>query len=185
MDKILNKATGRLVTPSNETFSEGKGDFSAYLPAVAVGADKVFLDMFASGTNLLVTVHKIIPVVDGSVAVTGTVAVNMTANKTSAVGTGGTAITPTKLDSQTTNLDAGVTIRSAPSGGATLVAGAVYGFASLLTEETSAGMESNENLLQAPVVLRHNEGIAVKQGSVASVGNIAFLVVFSVADKRR
>lgn len=176
----LNKGTNKFVPVSLSQLGEMGGDYVAVIPASAAGAAKVFFDLFNAETDYVATVSKVTPEVSGSVAVIGTLAVDLTAQRTSAIGTGGAAATPVKLDTLLPNIPANITVRSAPTGGAT-AAGAV-GFASLFTEETNAGtyLSSLVNLLPAPVVLRANEGLSVVQGAVASVGNVAFIIVFSV-----
>jgi hypothetical protein len=136
------------------------------------------------------------PIVSGAVAVTGTLGVDLFLTKTSAVGTGGTAATAngtsltaatiTEMDSGNTNPHANITARLTPSGGAT--AGAVIGWACVFPEETNAAAyfgqtidlaRRNNNDIQ-PIIINANEGIRVVQGSVASVGNIGFDVVFEI-----
>ena len=119
--------------------------YSLVLPPVAVGANKVFMDLFNGSTDKNVEIQSIVPVMSGAVAVTGTLAVNIWLTRTSAVGTGGTAATaeganianPTvsKLDPASPALPATITMRSVPGGGAT--AGAVLSFESQFSEAVS------------------------------------------------
>lgn len=174
------------------------GLYKLFVQPIAVGAGKVFFDLFNATTNKKLEVVSVTPVVDGSVAVTGELAVDLFLTRTTAVGTGGTAATAegtaltaatiSKLDPASPNLPSGVTARSGPGGGAT--AGAVLGFNSMFSEETNAASYNRNNLvsvapegLGARIVVPASSGIRVVQGAIASVGNIGFEVVFSVLRK--
>lgn len=171
--------------------------YRLFVPAGAAGANKVYFDLFnASGSGKTMRIIHVIPVVSGAVAVTGAVAVDLFLTKTSAVGTGGTAATSegtaltaatiTRMDSNNTALPAQVTARLAPAGGAT--AGAVVSGCSVFTEETNAGtylghmndLVTRNKLGIQSVVCNEGQGIRVVQGSVASVGNIGFDVIFEL-----
>lgn len=172
--------------------------YKLFVPAAAAGANKVFLDLFNATADKVIEMASVTPVQDGSVAVVGTLAVNLFLTRTTAVGTGGTAATkegtdPTaatisKLDPSSPALPTGITARAAPGGGAT--AGAVLAYDSYFTEETSVSTYQRHNLvnvgpdgLGARVIVPPGSGIRVVQGAVASVGNIGFDVLFSVVRK--
>ena len=169
--------------------------YKIFFPSVAVGANKVFLDLFNGSTDLIVQVAQVVPIADGSVAVVGTLGVNLFLTRTTDVGTGGTAAvaestaltaTPaiSKIDPRSPALSATITARAAPGGGAT--AGAVLGFNSQFSEETALPTYIRNNLLNlpgayaSPLIVTPNTGIRVVQGAVASVGNMAFEILFSV-----
>jgi hypothetical protein len=173
--------------------------FRLFVPPQAAGANLVYFDFFnATGSGYKVRVKSVQPIVQGSAAVTGVVAVDLYLTKTSAIGTGGTgatfngssltAATITALD-HSDNFPAGITARLTPSGGAT--ADAVISFRSVFTEETSAGpytpaldmVQSSLVSESVATVLNNGQGIRVVQGSVASVGNIGFDVLFSLEPK--
>ena len=172
--------------------------YKLFVPAGAVGANKVFFDLFNATTDKKLEVVSVTPIVDGSVAVTGVLAVNLFLTRTTAVGTGGTAATAegtaltaatiSKLDPASPDLPTGVTARLGPGGGAT--GGAVLGYNSMFSEETNAASYNRNNIvsvapegLGARVVVPPSSGIRVVQGAIASVGNIGFEVVFSVLRK--
>jgi hypothetical protein len=165
-------------------------------PSQAVGANKVFLDLFnATGSGVSLRVLSAFCYVDNDTAVTGTLGVEVSLTRTSAVGTGGTAattngtsltaITLSAMDTASAALSASVTARSAPTGGAT--AGAMVGQRWVFTEETSApsgiagtlGAEFVRNE-GADLIVRENSGLRFVQGTVASVGNLAFEITFEV-----
>jgi hypothetical protein len=165
-------------------------------PSQAVGANKVFLDLFnATGSGVSLRVLSAFCYVDNDTAVTGTLGVEVSLTRTSAVGTGGTAattngtsltaITLSAMDTASAALSASVTARSAPTGGAT--AGAMVGQRWVFTEETSApsgiagtlGAEFVRNE-GADLIVRENSGVRFVQGTVASVGNLAFEITFEV-----
>lgn len=164
----------------------------------AVGADLVYFDLFtATAGNHELLLDSVIPIVSGAVAVAGVVSVDLHLTRTTDVGTGGTAATvegTNKAASTIVGLSGQpcpgtVTARLTPTGGAT--AGALLGFASVFTEETSDAtymaplscMVKHLNTLQAPVIVRPGTGIRVVQGAVASVGNIGFDVTFRLRQK--
>lgn len=165
-------------------------------PSQAVGASKVFLDLFnATGSGVSLRILSAFCYVDNDTAVTGTLGVEVSLTRTTAVGTGGTAatadgtsltaITLSKMDTANAALSASVTARSAPTGGAT--AGALLGQRWVFTEETSApsgiagtlGAEFIRNE-GADLIVRENSGLRFVQGTVASVGNLAFEITFEV-----
>lgn len=165
-------------------------------PSQAVGASKVFLDLFnATGSGVSLRVLSAFCYVDNDTAVTGTLGVEVNLTRTSAVGTGGTAattngtaltaITLSAMDTASSALSASVTARSAPTGGAT--AGALVGQRWVFTEETSApsgiagtlGAEFIRNE-GADLIVRENSGLRFVQGAVASVGNLSFEITFEV-----
>lgn len=163
-------------------------------PSQAVGANKVFLDFFnATGSGVSIRVLSAFCYVDNDTAVTGTLGVEISLTRTTAVGTGGTAatadgtsltaITLSKMDTANAALSANITARSAPGGGAT--AGALVGQRWVFTEETSApsgiagtlGAEFVRNE-GADLIVRENSGLRFVQGTVASVGNVSFEITF-------
>lgn len=159
------------------------GLYKLFVPSQAVGAAKVFFDLY-NGSERDLTVSGVEAIKDGSQAVTGTLAAQLFLTRTSAVGTGGTAATEegtsltaatiTKLDSRA--LPEGVSARLAPSGGAT--AGAVVAERQVFTEETNAADYEPVEFLDSLLVVPPGTGIRIVQGSVASVGNLGFGVTF-------
>lgn len=172
--------------------------YRLFVPAGAVGANKVFFDLFnASGSGKSMRVLSLVPVMSGAVAVTGTLAVDLFLTRTSAIGTGGTAATAdgtalnaatiSKVDPGDAALPAQVTARLGPAGGAT--AGAVLAQESLFSEETNAGTYLSTlcdfirrigGPAAPPLIVPEGTGIRVVQGSVASVGNVGFDVLFEL-----
>jgi len=164
-----------------------------FVPPQAAGANKVHLDLFNASTNRDVEVVSVQPIMSGAVAVVGTLAVDLYLTRTTAVGTGGTAATAegtalnaaavAKLDPDSPALPATITMRAAPAGGAT--AGAVLAFDSVFPEETNTATYFRNNLIKdnwlgTRLIVPPSSGIRVVQGAVASVGNVGFLVLFSV-----
>lgn len=165
-------------------------------PSQAVGASKVFLDLFnATGSGVSIRVLSAFCYVDNDTAVTGTLGVEVNLTRTTAIGTGGTAntldgssltaITISEMDTANPALSASITARSAPTGGAT--AGALLGQRWVFTEETAApsgiagtlGAEFIRNE-GADLIVRENSGVRFVQGTVASVGNLSFEITFEV-----
>lgn len=157
--------------------------YSLFLPPVAVGASKVFFDLW-NGSERELTVSSMKAIKDGSVAVTGAVAVDLFLTRTTAVGTGGTAATAegTSLSTGAITLlegralPSGVAARAAPSGGAT--AGAVICERQIFPEETNAANYEGLEFIDGLLVMQPGTGIRVVQGSIASVGSVGFNVEF-------
>lgn len=169
--------------------------YKLLLPSQAVGASKLYLDLFnATGTGKIMKVHSVRAYVDNDTAVTGTLGVQLDLFRTTAVGTGGTAATANGTVStaatisninSSTALPAGVTARLAPAGGATV--GAWLGTRWVFTEETNAASAIAGTMgagfindLNVPIVVNENTGMRINQGTVASVGNVSFEILFEL-----
>ena len=171
--------------------------YRLFVPSSAVGANKVFFDLFnatGSGNALRLVQARVFPNLD--TAVTGTLGIQAFLTRTTTVGTGGTAATLegtsltaatiSKLDPGSPALSGSITARLATAGGAT--GGAVVGYATLFTEETNAGSAVAAALgadflrdSGYDIVIPENTGIRVVQGAVASVGNVVFVFDFVLA----
>lgn len=181
------------------TFKTNKLDpegvlYKLFVPVTAAGANKVYFDLW-NGSDKTIEIASVTPIASGAVAVVGTLAVDLYLTRTTAIGTGGTeatregtaltAATFTALDSDHPPLHSGISARFTPAGGAT--GGAVLAFNSHFTEETALPTYFRMNLAQVgpaandgKITVRPGTGIRVVQGSVASVGNIGFDVLFQV-----
>ena len=192
----VNDGDISLTNPLPVTLQHDHQAYRLYVPSQVVGANKVFFDLFnATGSGYTLKIKSVRPIKDGSIAVTGTLSVKLYLTRTTAVGTGGTtatyegtsltAITFSKADTNNINLPAGITARSAPTAGAT--GGVVIGERAIFPEETAAPTYDSIDFmcdLAADVqdfLVRENSGLRIVQGSVASVGNISFEVLFELA----
>ena len=178
------------------------GSLPTYLyatPGAAVGANKLYLDLFnASGSGKVIDVRGIWIIPKTDVAVVGALGIRVDLYRTSAVGTGGTvaaykSATPdvaggniNPSDTDNAALPAQITARHLPTGGATI---AQWLFATFsLGEETAtsqAFMSQYQNILPSLIwgqklAIRENQGILLKQGAVAATGTIGFLIAFTV-----
>lgn len=166
--------------------------YSLFVPKQAVGANLIYFDLWNPGGVYSVVVENCTPVISGAVAVVGTLGIDLYLQRTTAIGTGGTAATAegagqtaltfSMIDcSQIISL-AGISSRLTPSGGAT--AGAVLDWCSVFTEETSMGPYTPvQNMIDAPVLVPALSGISIVQGAVASVGNIGFNLLINLTAK--
>lgn len=172
------------------------GVYRLTVPSGAVGANKVFFDLFnATGSGNSLRVTSVAAYVDSDTAVTGTLGVELMLTRTTSVGTAGTAATLegtsttaatiSKFDPALAALNANITARLAPGGGA--AAGAVLARRWVFTEETNAaaafaGLVGAQLVRPegADVIVPENTGLRVVQGTVASVGNIGFEVTFAL-----
>lgn len=154
--------------------------------ANVAAASTVHLDLFnASGSGVVLEIYGIF-IIPTLTAVTG-VGLTWTIDRTSAVGTGGTTLTPRPVDTANASLPAGVTARLKPTGGAT----SSYTLISPNTssEETIpyASQAANINhaafsfnpLITQEIVCREGEGIRVVQTTNSSVGSTNIVVVFT------
>lgn len=169
------------------------------VPFQAVGANLIYWDLFnTTASEVDLYVYSVLPIVSGANAVTGVLSVDLNLNRTTAVGTGGTAATfnGTSFTAATIsavngdqNAISGISARTTPSGGAT--AGAWLSFASVFSEETNAGTYvsmlndmARRNMPDSPaIIVKRGTGLSVVQGSVASVGNVAFEIAFYALKK--
>jgi hypothetical protein len=169
--------------------------YRAFVPKQAAGANAIYFDVFVPTTSQYnLELLSVQPVVSGEVAVTGVVAVDMHLQRTSAVGTGGTAATfgGTAIDAMTFNCHSGTQLekvtnfsgRLTPTGGATNAG--QLGWTSVYSEETNAGTYTPSMDLARPqvdlppIAIPRGTGFRVIQGAVASVGNFGFNVLFRV-----
>lgn len=168
--------------------------YKALFPTQAVGASKFYLDIFnATGTGKTMKVYSIMAIVDNDTAVTGTLGVQIDLFRTTAVGTGGTAATANGAVSTAATisqwdnavaLPAGITARLAPTAGGTQGAWLCSRWA--FTEETNAatgiaamGVELIPHK-EVPLKVLENTGLRINQGTVASVGNVSFEILFEL-----
>jgi hypothetical protein len=168
-------------------------------PPIAVGANKLLLDIFnATGSGKVMDIRGawLIPKLDA--AVTGAVAARVDLFRTSTVGTGGTAAVADsatvdvgggsiwKFDEANASVPAQITARVAPAGGAAI---SRWLFPSnVATEEspTSMGYLTQwQNLIPMffygqKLAVRENTGLLFKQGAVASVGSVSIMLAFTL-----
>lgn len=151
-------------------------------------ANTVHWDIFNADASVIVRVLSIRQIPDMVTAVTG-VAFAWQLQRTTAVGTGGTTLTPWSGDTTQTALDTDITARSKPTGGAT--AGTTLRDYQLHSEETNTGsivaasMGGYELLPDMLVigggglVLRQNQGLRCVQVTNSAAGNTGWLITFT------
>lgn len=154
-------------------------------------ANALHWDLFNADAALKVRVISVLQIPNITTAVTGIV-FDWLLERTTAVGTGGSALTAWLPDTAQTALDADITCRSKPTGGAT--AGVDLRNYSLSSEETNAatiqiasqgGLELIPQALRPPasengLLLRQNEGIRCVQITNSAAGNTGWLIGFTV-----
>jgi hypothetical protein len=176
-----------LAVPSGQLHGDAATFVAATQNTIHVAAARTLLfDLFnATGSGVILRVRGIY-VIPALVAVTG-VGMTYEVLRTTAVGTGGTAITPAPFDTATPALPAQVTARTKAAGGAT--SGTLLHTINGSSEETSpyAGLASILNHLPGaglpvpqPIVLREGEGLRVDQTTNSAVGNVNVVVLFTV-----
>jgi hypothetical protein len=155
-------------------------------------ASTIHWDMFNADAALLVRVVSIKQIPNIVTAVTG-VAFSWTFQRTTAVGSGGSAQTAWLADTSQTSLDADITCRSKPTSGAT--AGTALAGYAIHGEETNAGTMvlaslGGYELIPEPlrywngngagILLRQNQGLSVTQTTNSAAGNTGWQIVFTV-----
>ena len=159
-------------------------------------ASTIHWDLFNADATLNVRVISIAQLSGITTAVTG-VATNWTMQRTTAVGTGGSAQTAWLPDTDTpqTALDADITCRSKPTGGAT-PSTQLLGY-TVHSEETNAAAQMLHMMmlggvadlipgaLRVPgmeqgILLGQNQGLSVTQTTNSNQGNTGWLIAFTV-----
>ena len=154
-------------------------------------ASTVHWDLFNADAALIVRVVSILQIPNITTAVTGVV-FDWLLERTTAAGTGGSALTAWLPDLSQAALDADITARSKPTGGATQSTD-LRNY-SLSGEETNAatiqiasqgGLELVPEPLQAVnggqgFVLRQNQGLRCVQVTNSAAGNTGWLISFTV-----
>jgi hypothetical protein len=170
-----------------------KAQFIINIPSQVhvAAANTIHWDLFNADAAVVVRVISILQVPNVTTAVTGVV-FDWTLGRTTAVGTGGSVLTPAPVDTSDAALDADVTVRSKPSGGAT--AGTVLRNYSISSEETTAAtihLASIGGLELVPaslwpvnlgkgIVLRQNQGLRCVQVTNSVQGNTGWVITFTV-----
>jgi len=154
-------------------------------------ANTVHWDLFNADPALLVRVVSIRQIPDITISVTG-IAFAWKLARTTDVGSGGSALTAWLPDLSQTALDADITARSKPTGGAT--EGVILSNYPLHSEETNAGtiiIASMGGLQLVPnglstsnnergILLRQNQGLRCVQITNSAAGNTGWQIVFTV-----
>ena len=178
-----------------------KETYSWVVPSAAVGASKLFMDLFnTSGSGKILRLLAVLPIVDTDVAVVGALGIAVNLYRTSAVGTGGTVAayksatldvaggTIWPADSANAALPAQVTARHLPTGGATIsgwvaqryVAGEETATSQAYVAQGRLNLLATHDSSQQLLTLREGEGILLKQGAIAATGQIAFNIIFTM-----
>jgi hypothetical protein len=148
-------------------------------------ASTLFFDMFNADASLVVRIIHLSHIVNLETAVTG-VGFEWLLERTTAVGTTGTALTAWLPDTSDTALDADITARLKAGGGATQSTDLFHYYTH--SEETLAGNQlfgPDRNLIpfmlrEKGIVLRQNQGVRINQETNSNAGNSAILVGFTV-----
>jgi hypothetical protein len=167
-----------------------KDTYIAYTGNTAhvAAARTALLDIFnATGSGKIVEVVGIF-IIPAQTAVAG-IGQTYELVRTTAVGTGGTTLTPAGFDANNIAIPAQVTVRTKPTGGAT--AGTTLALVNGSSEETSpyAAMASQLNHVpmanvhgpnQNGIVIRENTGLRIDQTTNSSIGNVNVMVCFTL-----
>ena len=170
-----------------------KAQFIVNIPSQVhvAAANTVHWDLFNADAALVVRVISILQVPNVTTAVTGVV-FDWLLERTTAVGTGGSTLTPAPVDLSDAALDADITCRSKPTGGATQSTD-LRNY-SISSEETTAAtihLASIGGLELVPaslwpvnlgkgLVLRQNQGLRCVQVTNSVQGNTGWVITFTV-----
>ena len=157
-------------------------------------ANTLHWDFFNADAALLVRVLSILQIPNIVTAVTG-IAFAWKLARTTAIGTGGVVQTAWLPDLSQTALDADITCRSKPTGGAT--EGIILRNYDLHSEETNVGtmifsslavggvcnlvpVERRPPISEQGILLRQNQGLRCVQITSSAAGNTGWFIGFSV-----
>ena len=155
----------------------------------ALAATKIFFALFtAVGSGKIV--HVIVIALQKNMAAVSGIAVRFNFDTTTAVGTGGTALTIQKCDSSNAAVPAQITARHAPSGGATLGFTRISRF--YHSEETNVAAQVQEAFPFWPAaimgagdwqecVLREGEGVRLQQITSTTAGTYNVFVMITIS----
>lgn len=178
--------------PMPVALTSNKPSYAYNIPSqvhVAV-ANTVHWDMFNADAVAVVRILSILQIPNINTAVTGIV-FDWLLERSSAVGTGGSAVTAWQADLSDAALDADITCRSKPTGGATQSTDLRnYSISSEETNAATIQVASMGGLELIPppmmpgnggegIVLRLNQGIRCVQQTNSAAGNTGWLITFT------
>ena len=153
---------------------------------ISVGTNKLMFDMFnGAGSGKTLKVTRIVAYVRNTTTITGINQV-LECYRTSSVGTGGTTVTEAKMVTSDPALNANITARNTPTGGASYYnSSGVLAAANIYTEE---GQNLQERVylymydsfagLEECLTVREGEGLRINTGAVGAAGVIGIYVYF-------
>jgi len=153
---------------------------------ISVATNKLMFDMFnGTGSGKTLKLTRIVAYVRNTGNITGINQV-LECYRTSSVGTAGTAITAGKMVTTDPDLNANITARNTPTGGAAYyIPSGILAAANIYTEE---GQNLQERVylymydsfagLEECLTLQESEGIRINTGAVGAAGVIAIYVYF-------
>lgn len=170
------------------------GDLSTFVVSTGntihvAAARTTLIDLFnASGSGVILKVRGLY-IIPALAAVAG-VGMTYETIRTSAVGTGGTALTAQRFDTADTAVPVQVTARTKPTGGATTDATTPLTIVHNGSSEETIPYASLASVLNhlplagtpymKPLVLREGQGIKVDQTTNSSIGNVNVALFFTV-----
>lgn len=182
-------------TDSDNTIIGSKLSYIYEIPSQVhvAAANTIHWDIFNADATLVVRVLGIYQIPNITTAVAG-INFDWQIFRTSSVGTGGSAQTAWLPDTTQTALDADITCRSKPSGGAATSGAAIKNY-TISSEETNAATQMFHmmsiggitNLVpnylyeyRRGIVLRQNQGLKCVQVTNSNAGNTAWQIIFTV-----
>lgn len=165
------RGDGTWASPPGGSGVSQEATYSIFSTGRTVASDTVIMDLFnAAGSGQVIRVLDIVIWQRDSAAVTGIV-VPVELKRTSAIGTGGTAISAGIFDSTDTSLNANITARTAPTGGATASGNELEG-GRISTEEGSLGTGAPISFpwLQSQIPIYANDGSGTRKRLVLREG---------------
>ena len=149
-----------------------------------VGASKNHLT-FVNNSNRIIRIRKIKVVANITATITGAIIMISVEGLTTAFPTGGTDITPRKMNTNFETLPTGIEIKAAPTANVNIVSNYVLDIGAIGVEEAVTTNNLNLELLKkenefSSLILNNGQGIVVKQGALAGAGNINILIDFTL-----
>jgi hypothetical protein len=169
--------------------------YIAVIPGVAGAAGKMHWDLFnASGSGKLLELRAVYVTPVLTATVTGTLSPDYDLIRTSAAGTGGTALAEaatfpslSRFDSANAALPAQITMRNAPAGGATSSVALIRQYITQEEAQAGAQLAQWQNILPMTTMAqrfaaREGQGFKLVQNTLGVAQNWTHIVVFTVVD---
>ena len=150
----------------------------------AVGASKNHLT-FVNTSNRIIRIRRIKISANITAAITGAIIMITVEGIQATFPTGGTDITPRKMNTNFENLPTGIEIKAAPAANVNIVSNYVLDFGAIGVEEAVSTNNLNLELLKkdnefSSLMLNENQGFVIKQGTVAGAGAINIKIDFTL-----
>lgn len=150
----------------------------------SVGASKNHVTI-VNTSNRIIRIRKIKVSANITGTINGAIIMISVEGLQTPIPTGGTDITPRKLNTVFEDLPTGIEVKAAPTTNVNIVSNYVLDIGAIGIEEAVTTNNLNLELLKkdnevSSLILNTNQGIVIKQGTLAGAGALNFLIYFTV-----